>query len=413
MFRVEMLPAGKGDAIWVEYGDPEAPTRMLIDGGYASTMTGQKERIEALAEAAGGTLRFELLVVSHIDADHIAGAIELLGNPSEYPVAFDDIWFNGWWMLPDEDEELAAWAERAGIPDDFLGGHHGEYLDLILAAREDLPLNRAEEGRPIFVGRTAEPRTIELASGLKLTLLSPTFEKLRALTTTWIRDVDAMGLGRREDVIESLRARKLVDEDVSDLLGSPPSDADLADMLGRHKPSGELPLDLESLLVEETQDNSNPNGSSIAFIAEHGGHRVLFAADAHGDVLADSLSRLAGPEGRVKVDAVKMPHHGSKNNTADSWLRYVDTRVFMFSTNGAGTHYHPDREAVARVLAGSWREGRRDTRLELVFNYRSDTTDVWDRTELEARYNYRAYYPTPSIDSESPGFAIDMADIPS
>jgi hypothetical protein len=33
MLRVEMLPAGHGDALLVEYGSPDCPHRILIDGG--------------------------------------------------------------------------------------------------------------------------------------------------------------------------------------------------------------------------------------------------------------------------------------------------------------------------------------------------------------------------------------------
>ncbi len=28
-----MLPAGHGDCLWIEYGDPGRPQRVLIDGG--------------------------------------------------------------------------------------------------------------------------------------------------------------------------------------------------------------------------------------------------------------------------------------------------------------------------------------------------------------------------------------------
>ncbi len=37
IFTLELLPARFGDAIWVEYGDPRSPHRMLIDGGARST----------------------------------------------------------------------------------------------------------------------------------------------------------------------------------------------------------------------------------------------------------------------------------------------------------------------------------------------------------------------------------------
>ena len=34
VFRIEMLPARQGDALWIEYGAPDDPARVLIDAGY-------------------------------------------------------------------------------------------------------------------------------------------------------------------------------------------------------------------------------------------------------------------------------------------------------------------------------------------------------------------------------------------
>ena len=42
-------------------------------------------------------------------------------------------------------------------------------------------------------------------------------------------------------------------------------------------------------------DDSRPNGSSIAVLAEYGGMRVLLAADAYADVLAQALQALRPP----------------------------------------------------------------------------------------------------------------------
>ena len=36
MLKIEMLLAGHGDCLWIEYGDPQAPRRVLIDGGLGS-----------------------------------------------------------------------------------------------------------------------------------------------------------------------------------------------------------------------------------------------------------------------------------------------------------------------------------------------------------------------------------------
>src|SRR4029450_5087816 len=37
MLKIETLLAGHGDCLWIEYGDPQAPRRVLIDGGATGT----------------------------------------------------------------------------------------------------------------------------------------------------------------------------------------------------------------------------------------------------------------------------------------------------------------------------------------------------------------------------------------
>ena len=95
MFTVEMLPAFIGDALWVEYGDPASPNRILIDGGLVGTVDVIEQKIHEAAEKEGGRCRLELLVLSHIDADHIEGLIKLLGK-KDLPLDIGDLWFNGW-----------------------------------------------------------------------------------------------------------------------------------------------------------------------------------------------------------------------------------------------------------------------------------------------------------------------------
>jgi glyoxylase-like metal-dependent hydrolase (beta-lactamase superfamily II) len=66
---VELLPARHGDCIWIEYGRGDV-RRILIDGGPLDTF----ERIQKrLAKAPAGDQAFEMIVLSHVDADHIEG----------------------------------------------------------------------------------------------------------------------------------------------------------------------------------------------------------------------------------------------------------------------------------------------------------------------------------------------------
>jgi glyoxylase-like metal-dependent hydrolase (beta-lactamase superfamily II) len=82
---VHALPAGIGDALLVEYGTTTTTHLVLIDGGTAR---------------AGRTLPallypkpLELLVVTHIDNDHISGVLTMLD--STFAPIPHDVWFNG------------------------------------------------------------------------------------------------------------------------------------------------------------------------------------------------------------------------------------------------------------------------------------------------------------------------------
>jgi len=48
MFKVKFLPARFGDSIWIEYGDEQAPHRVLIDGGTAGTRRDIQQLLDAL-----------------------------------------------------------------------------------------------------------------------------------------------------------------------------------------------------------------------------------------------------------------------------------------------------------------------------------------------------------------------------
>ena len=84
-----MLPGGHGDALVVEYGKTNDPHQMLIDVGTFHTWDGV--RTELLRRHKD---RYEIFVVTHVDEDHIGGAIALLDDP-DLKQRVDHVWFNG------------------------------------------------------------------------------------------------------------------------------------------------------------------------------------------------------------------------------------------------------------------------------------------------------------------------------
>ncbi len=348
MLSIEMLPARHGDCLWIEYGAGGPEHRILVDGGPGFTYKSLRERI---AKQPPEARYFELLVVSHIDADHIEGIIRLLGDAA-LGASFGDIWFNGWKQI------------SGGMPAPF-GAESGEYLSALIP-KLGLPWNRAfgqTATKPGAAMRRDAP--VELPGGAQLTLLSPSPPKLAKLRDAWQKELEDAGLepDAPEEALERLKRSKR-----------------FAGV------SFDTALDPAALAATPfAMDQAAANGSSIAFLLEAGGKRVLLLADAHPDVVIESIERLRGSQAKLEVDAVKLPHHGSRNNVNAALVQLIAAERWLFSSDGTFFN-HPDPEAVARVIEGAQHP-------LLVFNYRSKRTAIWDDAQLMERFGYSVAYP--------------------
>ena len=73
---LDVLPAGHGDALIVTHGPRSRRRRILIDGGPAPNYEeGLRAHLLSLPESQR---RFDLAIVTHIDADHIDGMLKLM-----------------------------------------------------------------------------------------------------------------------------------------------------------------------------------------------------------------------------------------------------------------------------------------------------------------------------------------------
>ncbi len=347
---LQMLPACEGDCMLLAYGNGEFTRRILIDGGRASTYQSLKALLQRLPESER---KLELLVVTHIDRDHIEGVLALLRD-EDCPVSFSDIWFNGYGHLKAVDDE------------DF-GAIQGEALTELL---KDKPWNVAFGRRSVRVPRAGPLPEIRLPGDLRITLLSPTAESLVALRATWERECRAAGLLPNP------------------VFPAPPLDGEEA--FG-------MP-EVESLADERSvEDSALPNGSSIALLVDFEGRRLLLGADAHPSVLLEAIDRMCPDGGALRLDAFKLPHHGSRANLTTTLIKRVDCERFLVSTSGA-YFKHPDRAAIARILKHG------GPRKVVLFNYRSEFTEVWDVPALMSKYAYSVVYGTDgsiSIDLSS------------
>jgi len=340
MFNLEMMKAAHGDALLLEYGDDERPSRILIDGGPYFRYQALRDRLLEIPEDRRS---FELLVITHIDADHIDGVIKLLQDPS-LRLTFDDIWFNGWKHL-----------QRAATG--VLGAKQGEYLGALLE-RDRLPWNGAADGKTLVVPETGDLPRFSLPGGAQITLLSPgptELEELRRHWETVLKKVDFTP-GDTEQALAELEHKARYGPPAG-VLGSEP-------------------------------DSSVANGSSIGFMLSWEGTNLLLAGDAFAPVMERSLERFHDEAGAEQaVAAFKLAHHGSFSNISKKLVKTARAERYLISSNGA-YFKHPDQEALQLIVKNH--EGEKP---ELVFNYRSEFTEPWDDPERQESLGYGASYP--------------------
>jgi beta-lactamase superfamily II metal-dependent hydrolase len=96
---------------------------------------------------------------------------------------------------------------------------------------------------------------------------------------------------------------------------------------------------------------------------------ILLLADSRPEIIAESLRSNGFSEvSPLKVDYVKISHHGSMNNTSQDQLGLISSGNFIISTNGGtATHKHPSRETLARIIFSSQRS---DQSIKIYFNYK-------------------------------------------
>jgi beta-lactamase superfamily II metal-dependent hydrolase len=347
IFKLAMHPASEGDALMLTWGDPSSPRHALIDLGRSKDYKALKPLLEGIAA-------FELVTFTHIDADHISGAVTLFKEAS-LPFNTRCVWFNAHAQLE---------AANARLPPNQrvqLGAAQAEKVTKgIITSGWHWNMPFASSIVSIESPEAREPLPFE---GLAITLLSPSDRNLADLLPVWNAELKAAGLRTADpdDVDQALAPGRVH-------LGRPNVDA-LAN-------------------VPFKEDGTRPNGSSIAFIAEYAGKRILLGADAYPSVLESSLrARGVSETARIRLDCFKLPHHGSKANLSPSLLRIIDCTCFAISTDGT-RHQHPDPEAIARILKTD--PLRKKT---LVFNYRQHQTEQWEDADLMQQWNYQCVFP--------------------
>ena len=153
------------------------------------------------------------------------------------------------------------------------------------------------------------------------------------------------------------------------------------------------------------------NMASISFVLRCDGLSVLMLADSFSQEIVECLTQKGySTENKLKIDFVKISHHGSQHNTSNELLDLIDCDNYIISTNGGlGQSRHPQRETIANILCHPERDYSRT--INLYFNYPLSVIQRYGNElfneKLDIDLNYKIYEPD-SKDSIATGYRIPI-----
>lgn len=361
MLKICMYPAGNGDAFLITYEDRNSVS-ILIDGGYSTTF--QDAILPDLRYIANSGGRLDLVIATHIDADHISGLLQFFkmngsaADPQIIPV--HKVWHNSLRSinplinssfankeLGKGDQNILLEIGRRGYPEPS----NKESKTSEISARQGSSLAGLllENGYTWNEGHGLEAISVsinmhhELNSNLTATVIGPTVSRLQDLGEWWITELRRLGFtGSPEatkpydDAFEFMSAiSKMKPQPDQQLLsGSAHTDRELSTI---HVP-----------------DTSLTNASSIALILRLGLYRMLFLGDSFpadivGILEEKIVTEMKSKELPILFDAIKISHHGSNHNTSPALLDLIDSPIYLISSSGE-RHNHPDIEVLKAIV---------------------------------------------------------------
>lgn len=106
-------------------------------------------------------------------------------------------------------------------------------------------------------------------------------------------------------------------------------------------------LQKKALINPDESGITPPNKASIALIWECNGKKVLLGGDAVASQLYKAIRDLYRQE-YVLFEAIKIPHHGSKNNMSNELALLIDTEQYFLTGGKKGEG--PNYETLAKII---------------------------------------------------------------
>lgn len=389
---VNIYPAKGGDAFLIKFPNKK---NIVIDMGYKDTYYDYiKNDFESIQN---DTQCINLLIITHIDEDHIEGAIQFIKENcySDKPkiVGVSEVWHNSYrhlqiskeGNLTSEDQETAILEEvkksnsvsrikeinESKEVSTFQGSTLASYLYVY-----NYSWNESFYGLAVSVDNKYDNNI----DGISIKILSPNTSKLKSLSRKWLSFLK----GKKYNF--KITDDKIFD-DAYEFYVKNIEDFEINEEKLVSSKNIEDSIELLKDIKASKTDASASNGSSIAFELIYENTKMLFLGDCHEDVLIDYFNK--DINSKVHYDLIKLPHHGSLRNNSN-WINFVKAKYYIFSTDGINHDEHPSIELISKIICNN-KESQK--KIFLVFNYNITIVEKFEDKSLKDLYNYDIIYP--------------------
>lgn len=323
---IKVLPAANGDCIIINFVDNETEINILIDGGRGRHC--HRKLKQELEQIRSRNKNIDLMVITHTDEDHIAGINKLFSDSKFDKSILKNVWFNSGSLISkeillkeDEDKAIPLFPEEKKM-----------------SIRQGITLEKALKETNCWHDEILCSEKRLSIEGLEFSILSPDQNTLSEFLKEWEIEDEA------STKMSSITDHHIQIEDLFD-----------------HK---------------FNEDPRLANKTSIAFLLEYNKFKLLMLGDAHPSVIISSLKSLGYTKhNKLKVDVMKVSHHGSRGNTSEELMELIECEKYIISTDGSN-HGFPHKECLAKII-----KFHRNP-IKLYFNY-STFGNIFSQDEIE------------------------------
>lgn len=345
MLRIEMLPAQEGDCFLISIDNQY---HILIDGGTTYTYKHfLKSRLQKLAEE---NKKINLLIVSHMDNDHIGGIINLINDNgyAENPqiISIEEVWHNSYRHLQLKKNGSLGFQEKEILTSIISSGSTAERMKLFEENEKEISALQGTSlaGMLYSLGYSWNKSLngLVIKNGFRFNIQDDVYLEVIAPDEKTLADL------QKNWKIQLLRNKidfQFSDDQIFDdayeyhMRFFKEVDGKEKDVSYKEKDV----ISIEELATQEyDRDLSVTNNSSICFLLCYKGKKILFL----GDICVENLNSCVS-QGEYAL--IKVPHHGSRKNYTTEFAKNIYAERYLVSTNEK-KYNHPDEGAIAKMI---------------------------------------------------------------